>query len=154
VIDDRQAREYALARSALDPEAKLRADQSAFRLLGLVSSRSRLLKTLLRRSGGAGGAGTTIRPVVLLLRRTCRKEDGRASSRAHEMTHALERPARYDIGTVDSQVLDDDARVVRSFPLVEGARPSRRVYVTKGVAAGKLDSDRSQCGAGRARRSG
>jgi hypothetical protein len=37
VIDDRRRGEYALARfRRMTPEAKIRADQTAFRLLGLV----------------------------------------------------------------------------------------------------------------------
>jgi hypothetical protein len=142
VIDDRKAREYALARfRRLTPEAKLRADQTAFRLLGLVPPDLDVLKTLLdvleEQAGGYYDPGT--KSFYLL---ADMPKDMTALLAAHEMTHALE-DQRYDIdGRLDKVIDDDDASFALSA-LVEGsATIASAVYVARQVAAGRMDPDR------------
>jgi len=142
VIDDRQARKYALARfRRLTPEAKLRADQSAFRLLGLVPPDLDVLKTLLdvleEQAGGYYDPGT--KSFYLLVDMP---KEMTPLLTAHEMTHALE-DQRYDIDGRLAKVIDDDDASFALSALVEGsATIASAVYVAKGVAAGRLDPDR------------
>jgi hypothetical protein len=142
VIDDRKAREYALARfRRLTPEAKLRADQSAFRLLGLVPADLDVLKTLLdvleEQAGGYYDPGT--KSFYLL---ADMPKEMTALLAAHEMTHALE-DQRYDIDGRLAKVIDDDDASFALSALVEGsATIASAVYVSKAVAAGRLDPDK------------
>jgi hypothetical protein len=142
VIDDRKAREYALARfRRLTPEAKLRADQTAFRLLGLVPADLDVLKTLLdvleEQAGGYYDPGT--KSFYLLVDMP---KDMTALLTAHEMTHALE-DQRYDIDGRLAKVIDDDDASFALSALVEGsATIASAVYIAKGVAAGRLDPDK------------
>jgi hypothetical protein len=142
VIDDRKAREYALARfRRLTSEAKLRADQSAFRLLGLVPPGVDVLKTLLdvleEQAGGYYDPGT--KSFYLL---ADMPKEMTALLAAHEMTHALE-DQRYDIDGRLAKVIDDDDASFALSALVEGsATIASAVYVTKSVAAGRLDPER------------
>ena len=142
VIDDRKAREYALARfRRLTPEAKIRADQSAFRLLGLIPPDLDVLKTLLdvleEQAGGYYDPGT--KSFYLL---ADMPKEMTALLTAHEMTHALE-DQRYDIDGRLAKVIDDDDASFALSALVEGsATIAAAVYVAKGVASGKLDPDR------------
>jgi hypothetical protein len=141
VIDDRKAREYALARfRRLTPEAKIRADQSAFRLLGLVPPDLDVLKTLLdvleEQAGGYYDPGT--KSFYLL---ADMPKEMTALLTAHEMTHALE-DQRYDIDGRLAKVLEDDDASFALSAIVEGsATISAAIYVAKGVAAGRLDPD-------------
>lgn len=142
VIDDRKAREYALARfRRLTPEAKLRADQTAFRLLGLVPPGLDVLKTLLdvleEQAGGYYDPGT--KSFYLLVDMP---KDMTTLLTAHEMTHALE-DQRYDIDGRLAKVVDDDDASFALSALVEGsATIASAVYVAKAVAAGRLDADK------------
>jgi hypothetical protein len=141
VIDDRKAREYALARfRRLTSEAKLRADQTAFRLLGLVPPGLDVLKTLLdvleEQAGGYYDPGTKS---FYLLGDMPREMT--ALLAAHEMTHALE-DQRYDIDGRLAKVLDDDDASFALSALVEGsATIASAVYVSKAVEAG-LDPEK------------
>ena len=141
VIDDRKAREYALARfRRLTPEAKIRADQSAFRLLGLIPPDLDVLKTLLDvLEEQAGGYYDPETKSFYLL--ADMPKEMTVLLTAHEMTHALE-DQRYDIdGRLAKVVVDDDASFALSA-LVEGsATIAAAVYVAKGAAAGRLDPD-------------
>jgi hypothetical protein len=142
VIDDRKAREYALARfRRLTSEAKLRADQSAFRLLGLVPPGLDVLKTLLdvleEQAGGYYDPGT--KSFYLL---ADMPKEMTALLAAHEMTHALE-DQRYDIDGRLAKVIDDDDASFALSALVEGsATIASAVYVSKGIAAGRLDPEK------------
>lgn len=142
VIDDRKAREYALARfRRLTPEAKIRADQSAFRLLGLIPPQLDVLKTLLdvleEQAGGYYDPGT--KSFYLL---ADMPKEMIALLTAHEMTHALE-DQRYDIDGRLAKVIDDDDASFALSAVVEGsATVASAVYVAKGVAAGTLEPDR------------
>ena len=142
VIDDRKAREYALARfRRLTPEATIRADQSAFRLLGLVPPNLDLLKTLLdvleEQAGGYYDPGT--KSFYLL---ADMPKEMIALLTAHEMTHALE-DQRYDIDGRLAKVIDDDDASFALSAVVEGsATIAAAIYVAKRAAAGRLDPDR------------
>jgi hypothetical protein len=141
VIDDRKARAYALARfRRLTPEAKIRADQTAFRLLGLVPPQVDVLATLLdvleEQAGGFYDPGT--KSFYLL---DDMPKEMTALLAAHEMTHALE-DQRYDIDGRIAKVIDDDDALFALSALVEGsATIAAGVYVAKGVSAGRLDAD-------------
>jgi hypothetical protein len=142
VIDDRKARDYALARfRRLTPEAKIRADQSAFRLLGLVPPDLDVLKTLLdvleEQAGGYYDPGT--KSFYLL---ADMPKEMTALLTAHEMTHALE-DQRYDIDGRLAKVIDDDDASFALSALVEGsATIASAIYVAKAAAEGRLDPDR------------
>jgi hypothetical protein len=139
VIDDRRAREYALARfRRMTPEAKIRADETAFRLLGLVPADLDVLKTLLdvleEQAGGYYDPGTKS---FYLLDDMPKEATGLLA--AHEMTHALE-DQRYDIDGRLVKLLDDDDASFALSAVVEGsATAAAAVYVANGIATGKLD---------------
>lgn len=142
VIDDRRAREYALGRfRRLTPEAKIRADQSVFRLLGLVPPDLDVLKTLLDvLEEQAGGYYDPETKSFYLL--ADMPKEMTALLTAHEMTHALE-DQRYDIDGRLAKTIDDDDASFALSALVEGsATIASAIYVAKGVAAGRLDPDR------------
>jgi hypothetical protein len=142
VIDDAKAREYALARfKRLTPEAKIRSDQIAFRLLGIVPKELDILKSLLdvleEQAGGFYDPGT--KSFYLL---DDMPKDMTALLTAHEMTHALE-DQRYDIDGRLARVLDDDDASFALSALVEGsATLASGVYVANGIASGTLDVGR------------
>jgi len=142
VIDDAKARAYALARfKRMTPEAKIRSDQTAFRLLGIIPKDVDVLKSLLdvleEQAGGFYDPGT--KSFYLL---DDMPKDMTPLLTAHEMTHALE-DQRYDIdGRLAKIVEDDDASFALSA-LVEGsATLASAVYVEEGIAAGTLDAAR------------
>ena len=142
VIDDAKARAYALARfKRLTPEAKIRADQTAFQLLGIVSKDVDVLKSLLdvleEQAGGFYVPGT--KSFYLL---DDMPKDMTALLTAHEMTHALE-DQRYDIdGRIEKVVEDDDASFALSAVAEGSASLAAAEYVSEGVAAGTLDAKR------------
>jgi len=140
VIDDAKARSYALARfKRLTPEAKIRADQTAFRLLGLVPNDLDVLKSLLdvleEQAGGFYDPGT--KSFYLL---DDMPLDMTAMLAAHEMTHALE-DQRYGIDGRIAKVVDDDDASFALAAVVEGsATYAAAVYVGNEVAAGTLNA--------------
>jgi hypothetical protein len=139
VIDDRRAREYALARfRRMTPETKIRADETAFRLLGLVPPDLDVLKTLLdvleEQAGGYYDPGTKS---FYLLDDMPKEATGLLA--AHEMTHALE-DQRYDIDVRLAKLIDDDDASFALSAVVEGsATAAAAVYVANGIATGKVD---------------
>ena len=141
VIDDRKARAYALARfRRMTPEAKIRADQTAYRLLGLVPEDVDVLKTLLdvleEQAGGFYDPGT--KSFYLL---DDMPKEVTALLTAHEMTHALE-DQRYDIDGRIAKAIDDDDAAFALSAVVEGsATAAQASYLANGVAAGKLNPD-------------
>jgi hypothetical protein len=142
VIDDRKARAYARRRfRKLSPPAKIRSDQTAFRLLGLlpgdVDVEKALLDVLEEQAGGYYDPDT--KSFYLL---DDMPKDMTALLAAHEMTHALD-DQRYDIDGKIAKVIDDDDASFALSALVEGsATIASAVYVAKGVAAGRLDPDK------------
>jgi len=142
VIDDKQAREYALTRfKRMTPETKIRSDQTVFRLLGLVPDEVDMVKSLLdvleEQAGGFYDPGT--KSFYLL---DDMPKDMTALLTAHEMTHALE-DQRYDIDGRIAKVLDDDDASFALSAVVEGsATIAAAVYVTHQLAAGTLDQER------------
>lgn len=141
VIDDKKAREYALARfKRMTPEAKIRSDQTVFRLLGLVPDDVDVLKSLLdvleEQAGGFYDPGT--KSFYLL---DDMPKDMTALLTAHEMTHALE-DQRYDIDGRIAKVLDDDDAAFALSAVVEGsATLAAAVYVSHEIAAGTLGKE-------------
>jgi len=141
VIDDKTAREYALARfKRMTPEAKIRSDQTAFHLLELVPDDVDVLKSLLdvleEQAGGFYDPGT--KSFYLL---NDMPKDMTALLTAHEMTHALE-DQRYDIDGRIAKVLDDDDASFALSALVEGsATLAAAVYVSHEFAAGTLNKE-------------
>jgi len=141
VIDDRQARDYALARfRRMTPEGKIRADQTAYRLLGLLPEDVDVLKTLLdvleEQAGGFYDPGT--KSFYLL---DDMPKEATTLLTAHEMTHALE-DQRYDIDGRIAKVIDDDDASFALSALIEGsATAAAAAYVANGIAAGTLDQD-------------
>ncbi len=142
VIDDEQARVYALARfKRMTPESKIRSDQTTFRLLGLIPPDMDILKTLLdvleEQAGGFYDPGT--KSFYLL---DDMPKDMTPLLTAHEMTHALE-DQRYDIDGRLAKVIDDDDQSFALSAVAEGsATAAAAVYVAREMAAGKLDADR------------
>jgi len=141
VIDDKKAREYALTRfKRMTPEAKIRSDQTVFRLLGLVPPDVDVLKSLLdvleEQAGGFYDPGT--KSFYLL---DDMPKDMTALLTAHEMTHALE-DQRYDIDGRIAKVLDDDDASFALSAVVEGsATLAAAVYVSHQVAEGTLKQE-------------
>jgi hypothetical protein len=139
VIDDRKAREYVIARfRRLTPEAKIRSDETVYRLLGLVPNDMDVLKTLLdvleEQAGGFYDPGT--KSFYLL---DDMPKNMTALLTAHEMTHALE-DQRYDIdGRLEKTLDDDDASFALSAVAEGSATVAAAVYVAYGVTAGTLD---------------
>lgn len=142
VIDDAKARAYALDRfRRLTPEAKIRADQTAFQLLGIVPKDVDVLKSLLdvleEQAGGFYDPGT--KSFYLL---DDMPKDMTALLTAHEMTHALE-DQRYDIdGRLAKVAEDDDASFALSAVAEGSASLAAAAYVAEGISAGTLDSKR------------
>ena len=141
VIDDRRAREYALARfRSMTPEAKIRADQAAYALLGLVPPDLDVLKTLLdvleEQAGGFYDPGT--KSFYLL---DDMPTEATALLAAHEMTHALE-DQRYDLDGRIAKLIDDDDALFALSALIEGsATTAAATYVANGIEAGTLTQD-------------
>lgn len=142
VIDDKKAREYALTRFRhMMPESKIRADQTAFRLLGLVPKDTDLLKTLLdvleEQAGGFYDPGT--KSFYLL---DDMPADMTPLLTAHEMTHALE-DQRYGLDARIEKLVDDDDASFALSALIEGsATLAAAAYVTSAVGSGALDAER------------
>lgn len=120
VIDDAQARAYARSRfERMTPPAKIRADESAYRLLGLVPPGTDVLKTLLDvLQEQAGGFYDPESKVFYLLDDQPHALTGILT--AHEMTHALE-DQYYDIDGRLEKVADDDDRTFALSALAEGS---------------------------------
>jgi hypothetical protein len=138
VIDDAQAREYALARfRRLTPEGKIRADQAVFKLLGLIPPNVDVLKTLLDvLEEQAGGFYDPSTKSFYLLNDMPRGMTGFLA--AHEMTHALE-DQRYDIdGRLEKLGDDDDAAFALSSVAEGSATIAAVVYLRAAAAAGTL----------------
>ncbi len=141
VIDDRRAREYALARfRSMTPETKIRADQTAYALLGLVPKDLDVLKTLLdvleEQAGGFYDPGT--KSFYLL---DDMPKEATALLAAHELTHALE-DQRYGLDGRIAKLIDDDDASFALSALIEGsATAAAATYVTNGIAAGTLTQD-------------
>jgi hypothetical protein len=139
VIEDRQARDYALGRfRRMTPEAKIRADQTVYRLLGLVPKDLDVLKALLdvleEQAGGFYDPGT--KSFYLL---DDMPKEATALLAAHEMTHALE-DQRYDIDARLVKLIDDDDASFALSAVIEGsATAAAAVYVANGIATGKMD---------------
>jgi hypothetical protein len=141
VINDKQAREYALARfHKMTPEAKIRADQTAYRLLGLIPKDVDVLKTLLDvLEEQAGGFYDPETKSFYLL--DDMPKDATALLVAHEMTHALE-DQRYDLDAHIAAVDDDDDASFALSAVAEGsATAAAAVYVAHAVADGRLTAD-------------
>ncbi len=142
VIDDKRAREYALARfRRMTTDSKIRADQTAFRLLGLVPKDMDVLKTLLdvleEQAGGFYDPGT--KSFYLL---DDMPKEMTPLLTAHEMTHALE-DQRYDLDGRIAKVADDDDASFALSSVIEGsASLASAAYLTDRVNAGKLDAAR------------
>ena len=142
VIDDKRARDYALARfRRMTPESKIRADEIAFRLLGLVPKDMDVLKTLLdvleEQAGGYYDPGT--KSFYLL---DDMPKDMTPLLTAHEMTHALE-DQRYGLDARIEKLVDDDDASFALSSLIEGsATLAAAAYVAAGIGSGALDADR------------
>ena len=139
VIDDGKAREYALARfRRMTPEAKIRSDETAFRLLGLVPADLDVLKTLLDvLEEQAGGYYDPATKSFYLLDDMPKEATGLLA--AHEMTHALE-DQRYDLDLRLAKLIDNDDASFALSAVIEGsATAAAAVYVANGIATGKLD---------------
>ncbi len=140
VIDDVKARAYALARfRRLTPEAKIRSDETVFRLLGLIPADLDVLKTFLdvleEQAGGFYDPGT--KSFYLL---DDMPKDMTPMLTAHEMTHALD-DQRYDIDGRLAGLLDNDDAGFALSAVAEGsATAAAAVYVTNAVKAGKIDA--------------
>jgi hypothetical protein len=141
VIDDRRAREYALARfRTMTPETKIRADQTAYRLLGLVPPDLDVLTTLLDvlEEQAGGFYDPTTKSFFLL---DDMPKEATVLLAAHEMTHALE-DQRYDLdGRISSLIDDDDASFALSALIEGSATATAATYVANGIRAGTLDRD-------------
>ena len=142
VIDDARARAYALARfRKMTPDAKIRADETVYRLLGLVPKDLDVLKSLLDvlEEQAGGFYDPTTKSFYLL---DDMPKDMTPLLAAHEMTHALE-DQRYDIDARLAKVADDDDATFALSALAEGsASAAAAVYVADAVTAGKLDPKR------------
>jgi hypothetical protein len=142
VIDDAKARAYALARfRRMTPETKIRADETVYRLLGLVPKDLDVLKTLLdvleEQAGGFYDPGT--KSFYLL---DDMPKDMTKLLAVHEMTHALE-DQRYDIDGRLAKVADDDDAAFAVSAVAEGsATLAAAVYVANAVKSGSLDPER------------
>jgi hypothetical protein len=141
VIDVQRARAYALGRfRRLTPEAKIHADQTAFRLLGLLPPDADVEKTLLDVLEEQAGGFYDPETKSFYLLDDMPKEITPLLT-AHEMTHALE-DQHYDIDGRIAKVIDDDDASFALSALVEGsATAAAAVYVANRVTAGKLDPD-------------
>jgi hypothetical protein len=139
VIDDRRAREYALARfRSMTPNRRSGPDQTAFRLLGLlppdVDVEKELLDVLEEQAGGYYDPQT--KSFYLL---DDMPKDMTALLAAHEMTHALD-DQRYDIDRQIAKVIDDDDASFALSAVIEGnATLVAARYVAKAVASKSLD---------------
>jgi hypothetical protein len=125
----------------MTPEAKIRSDETVFRLLGLVPPDLDVVKTLLdvleEQAGGFYDPGT--KSFYLL---DDMPKDMTPLLTAHEMTHALD-DQRYDIDGRLAKVLDDDDAVFALSAVAEGsATAAAAVYVASAVRAGTLDQER------------
>ena len=138
VIGDAKARAYALARfRRLTPEAKIRADETAYKLLGLVGRDTDVLKTLLdvleEQAGGFYDPQT--RSFYLL------DDMPKAMTpllAAHEMTHALE-DQRYGIDARLEKLLDDDDAAFAFSCVAEGsASLASALYVAQALTEGQV----------------
>jgi len=139
VIDDTKARAYALARfRRMTPEATIRADQTAYRLLGLVPPDTDLVRTLLDvLEEQAGGYYDPQTKSFYLLDDMPRAMTGMLA--AHEMTHALE-DQRYDLDARILKVIENDDASFGLASLIEGsASLAGAIYLARGVAAGRVD---------------
>jgi hypothetical protein len=139
VIDDAKAREYALTRfHRMTPDAKIRADQEVFKLLGLIPANVDVLKTLLDvLEEQAGGFYDPTTKSFYLLDDMPRSMTGFLA--AHEMTHALE-DQKYDIdGRLEKLGDDDDAAFALSSVAEGSATIAAVVYLRAAAAAGKID---------------
>lgn len=142
VIDDKRARAYALDRfRKLTSESKIRADETAYRLLGLVPPGMDVLKTLLdvleEQAGGYYDPGT--KSFYLL---DDMPKDMTPMLTAHEMTHALE-DQRYGIDARIEKLADDDDASFALSSVIEGsATLAAAAYLTNAVNAGQLDPAR------------
>lgn len=133
VIDDAKARKYALDRfHKMMPDDKIRADQTVYRLLGLVPPDTDVLKTLLDvLEEQAGGFYDPTTKSFYLLDDMPRSMT--AFLAAHEMTHALE-DQKYDIdGMLDKRADDDDASFAVSA-LGEGSATIASLVWLRGAA--------------------
>ena len=103
----------------MTPESKIRADETAFRLLGLVPKDMDVLKTLLdvleEQAGGFYDPGT--KSFYLL---DDMPKDMTPLLTAHEMTHALE-DQRYDFDARIEKLIDDDDASFALSSLIEGS---------------------------------
>ena len=138
VIDDAKARAYALARfHRMTPDAKIRADETAYRLLGLVPPGIDVVKTLLDvLEEQAGGFYDPQTKSFYLLNDM--PEAMAPMLTAHEMTHALE-DQRYDIdGRIDKLGDDDDAAFALSSVAEGSATLASAVYLARAAESGKI----------------
>lgn len=148
VIDDAKARAYALLRLlSVTPEAKIRADQTVYRLLGLVRPDVDVLKTLLDVLEEQAGGYYDPRTKSFYLLDDMPKEMTPLLA-AHEMTHALE-DQRYDIdGRLAKLRNDDDAAFALSAVIEGSATIAAEIYVAEhdvggsAVDAGAVRTDR------------
>jgi hypothetical protein len=141
VIDDAQARTYALARfHRMTPESKIRADQTVYRLLGLVPEDVDVVGTLLDvLEEQAGGFYDPETKAFYLLDDMPKAMT--ALLTAHEMTHALD-DQRYDIdGRLMKAGDDDDASFALSAVAEGGATIASAVYLAAASASGKIAAD-------------
>jgi hypothetical protein len=141
VIDDARARTYALARfHRMTPESKIRADQAAYRLLGLVPEDVDVVGTLLDvLEEQAGGFYDPETKSFYLLDDMPKAMT--ALLTAHEMTHALD-DQRYDIdGQLTKLAADDDASLALSAVAEGSATIASAVYLASAAASGKIAQD-------------
>jgi hypothetical protein len=138
VIDDAQARAYALARfHRMTPESKIRADQAVYRLLGLVPADMDVVKTLLDvLEEQAGGFYDPATKSFYLLDDMPKAMTGLLT--AHEMTHALD-DQRYDIDGRLTKLGDDDDASFGLSAVAEGsATIASAVYLAAASASGTI----------------
>lgn len=115
----------------MTPETKIRADQTAYRLLGLVPPDLDVVKTLLdvleEQAGGFYDPGT--KSFYLL---DDMPKEATALLAAHEMTHALE-DQRYDLDGRIAKLVDDD-----DCPRSSRGAPPRRQRPTSRTASRRV----------------
>ena len=140
VVDDAEARAYALARfKRMTPDAKIAADTKAYQLLGLVPPGTDILATMLDvLEEQAGGFYDPQTKSFYLLDDMPRMMTGPLTT--HEMTHALE-DQYYDIDGRIEKVLDDDDAAFAVAAVAEGsASLTMAVSMARAIASGKLDA--------------
>jgi hypothetical protein len=141
VIDDARARRHALERfRRMTPEAKIRADETTYRLLGLIPPDTDVLKTLLDVLEEQAGGFYDPQTKSFYLLDDMPKSMTRLLA-AHEMTHALEDQS-YDIdGRLEKLAADDDASFALSAVAEGSATLASAFYVASAGPDAAGDDD-------------